>query len=89
MLNQSMNLLNERPEIISKIFEDQNNEIGKVTSGTFGPSVNASIAMGYISNSHSRTDTKVYLEVRGKKVPANVCDLPFYKKSYVKGEANV
>mgnify|MGYP000147302656 FL=1 len=45
--------------------------------------------MGYISNSHSKIDTKVFLEVRGKKVPANVCDLPFYKKSYVKGEANV
>ena len=73
----------------TKIFDEKDNEIGKVTSGTFGPSVNASIAMGYISNSHSKTDTKVYLEVRGKKVPANVCDLPFYKKSYVKGEANV
>ena len=69
----------------TKIFDEKDNEIGKVTSGTFGPSVNASIAMGYISNSHSKTDTKVYLEVRGKKVPANVCDLPFYKKSYVKG----
>jgi len=73
----------------TKIFDEKDNEIGKVTSGTFGPSVNASIAMGYISNSHSKKDTKVYLEVRGKKVPANVCDLPFYKKSYVKGEANV
>jgi aminomethyltransferase len=29
------------------------------------------------------------LEVRGKKIPANVCDLPFYKKNYVKGEKNV
>ena len=64
----------------TKIFDEKDNEIGKVTSGTFGPSVNASIAMGYISNSHSKKDTKVYLEVRGKKVPANVCDLPFYKK---------
>ena len=73
----------------TKIFYEKDNEIGKVTSGTFGPSVNASIAMGYISNSHSKTDTKVFLEVRGKKVPANVCDLPFYKKSYVKEEANV
>jgi len=27
--------------------------------------------------------------VRGKKVPANVCDMPIYKISYVKGEANV
>ena len=33
--------------------------------------------------------TKVFLEVRGKKVPANVCNLPFYKKNYFKGEINV
>ena len=32
---------------------------------------------------------KVFLEVRGKKVPANVCNLPFYKKNYFKGEINV
>ena len=30
-------------------------------------------------------DTKILLEVRGKKYPANICALPFYKKSYVKG----
>ena len=30
-------------------------------------------------------DTKILLEVRGKKHPAIVCGLPFYKKSYVKG----
>ena len=30
-------------------------------------------------------DTKILLEVRGKKHPASVCGLPFYKKSYVKG----
>ena len=82
-------ILDGKKSTATKIFDEKDNEIGKVTSGTFGPSVNASIAMGYISNSHSKTDTKVFLEVRGKKVPANVCDLPFYKKSYVKGEANV
>ena len=33
----------------TKIFDDKNNEIGKVTSGTFGPSVNGPIAMGYVA----------------------------------------
>ena len=41
--------------------------------------------MGYIENEFSKKDTKVFLEVRGKKHPANICGLPFYKKSYVKG----
>ena len=72
----------------TKIFNEEDKEIGKITSGTFGPSVDCSIAMGYVENNYSPTNTKVFLEVRGKKIPANVCDLPFYKKNYVKGEKN-
>ncbi len=73
----------------TKIFDESNNEIGKVTSGTYGPSVDASIAMGYVTNDYSKDNTKVFLEVRGKKIPASICKLPFYKKNYVKGTINV
>ena len=73
----------------TKIFDENNNEIGKITSGTFGPSVKGPIAMGYVNNGNAKLNTKVFLEVRGKKVPANICNLPFYKKNYVKGEINV
>ena len=45
--------------------------------------------MGYVENNYSSKNTKVFLEVRGKKVAANVCNLPFYKKNYIKGEINV
>ncbi len=72
----------------TKIFNDNNQQIGKITSGTFGPSVERSIAMGYVDNNYSSIDTKVFLEVRGKKVVANVCNLPFYKKNHIKGEIN-
>ena len=73
----------------TKIFDKSNNEIGTITSGTFGPSVKAPIAMGYVSNEFSKNNTEIFLEVRGKKISANVCKLPFYKKSYVKGSINV
>ena len=73
----------------TKIFNNKNKEIGKITSGTFGPSVECSIAMGYVENDYCSLNTKIFLEVRGKKVPANICNLPFYKKNYVKGEINV
>ena len=68
----------------TKIFNEENMEIGKVTSGTFGPSVDHPISMGYVDNSYSSIDTKIFLEIRGKKVSANICKLPFYKKNYVK-----
>ena len=63
--------------------------VGYTTSGAFSQTLNASIAMGYVENKYSALNTKLFLEVRGKKIPANVCNLPFYKKNYVKGEINV
>ena len=69
----------------TKIFNQSDLYIGEITSGTFGPSVNGPVAMGYVENEFSKKDTKVFLEVRGEKHPANICGLPFYKKSYVKG----
>jgi len=69
----------------TKIFNEAEKPIGEVTSGTFGPSVNGPIAMGYIDKEFSTIDTKILLEVRGKKHSASICRLPFYKKSYVKG----
>ena len=68
----------------TKIFDQSNLHIGEITSGTFGPSVNGPVAMGYIENKFSKNNTKVFLEVRGKKHPSNICVLPCYKKSYVK-----
>jgi len=67
------------------IFNEEDKNIGEITSGTFGPSVQAPVAMGYVENSFSQTNTKIFLEVRGKKYPASISNLPFYKKSYAKG----
>jgi len=69
----------------TKIYDENEQMIGEVTSGTFGPSVNGPIAMGFVDRKFSKKETKIFLEVRGKKYPANICGLPFYKKSYVKG----
>ena len=69
----------------TKIYDADNKLIGEITSGTFGPSVNGPVAIGYVQKEFSKKDTKVFLEVRGKKYPANISGLPFYKKSYVKG----
>ena len=68
----------------TKIFSEDNEEIGSITSGTFGPSVNSSIAMGYIKCNFSKVGTKIFLEVREKKYDAKVSELPFYKKKYVR-----
>ena len=68
----------------TKIFSSNGEEIGFVTSGTFGPSVNGPVAMGYVKSKFSEIGTSIQLEVRGKKYDGKVSELPFYKKSYVK-----
>jgi len=68
----------------TKVFSEQDKEIGLITSGTFGPSVNASVAMGYIDSKFVKIGTKILLEIRGKKHAGKVSELPFFKKSYVK-----
>jgi len=67
-----------------KIFSKKGDAIGSITSGTFGPSVNGPIAMGYVKLNFSEPETKIFLEVRGKKHEAKVSELPFYKKNYVR-----
>jgi len=68
----------------TKIFSNEDKEIGTITSGTFGPSINAPVAMGYVNSNFSKIGTIIILEVRGKKYEAKIAELPFYKKSYAK-----
>jgi len=56
--------------------------IGEVTSGSFGPSVDAPVAMGYVPIDLAGAGTRVYAEVRGKFLPAIVTELPFVASSY-------
>lgn len=56
--------------------------IGKVTSGGFGPSLNAPVAMGYVPSALSALDTKLFAEVRGQRLPLTVAAMPFVKNTY-------
>ena len=50
---------------------------GAVTSGAFGPTIECPMSMGYVATEHSRIGTKLDGEVRGKRLPVTVADLPF------------
>ena len=58
--------------------------IGEVTSGGFGPSVNAPVAMGYVAREHAADGTALDLMVRGKPVAARVAPLPFIPHRYAR-----
>lgn len=54
--------------------------VGDITSGTFSPSLEKGIAMGYVSSPHAEVGSKISIDVRGKMVDASVVVLPFLKK---------
>jgi len=56
--------------------------IGKITSGGFGPSLNAPVAMGYVESAFAQDGTEVDLMVRGKANPARVAPMPFVPNRY-------
>ncbi len=62
--------------------EDDADAVGLVTSGAFGPSIEAPVSMGYVATDHAKTGTRLFGEVRGRRLPAVVADMPFHPHSY-------
>lgn len=54
--------------------------IGTVTSGTFSPTLQKSIAMGYVGSSFAEPGSRVNVAIRGKDIPATVVTIPFVHK---------
>ena len=52
-------------------------KVGVVTSGAFGPSLGGPMSMAYVLTEHSQTGTRLKGDVRGRRMPVTVADLPF------------
>jgi aminomethyltransferase len=65
--------------------DDGGEPLGRVTSGGYGPTVDAPIAMGYLPAALSKIGSRVYVELRGKREPATVVTLPFVNPRYKHG----
>ena len=65
--------------------EDASVQIGTVTSGGFGPSLNAPIAMGYLPTAFAVPGATVFAELRGERLPVAVTRLPFIEPKYKRG----
>ena len=70
----------------SAIVDPDGNLIGEVTSGGFGPSLNAPIAMGYVARSYSDPGTALAVVVRDVARPARVATMPFVSTRYYRGQ---
>lgn len=55
-------------------------EIGITTSGTFAPTLEKSVAIGYVASEYAEPGTSVEIDIRGRRVAAVVVELPFYRR---------
>ncbi|MBE0466024.1 MAG: glycine cleavage system aminomethyltransferase GcvT [Candidatus Desulforudis sp.] len=61
--------------------KDQSGEkIGWVSSGTFAPTLEKNLGLGFVSSGHAAPGTLIFVEIRGKLVQAQVIPRPFYRK---------
>ena len=64
------------------LVDAQDQEVGRITSGTISPRLNQPMAMGYVQASNSTHDTHLFAVVRGKKIAMTVCAMPFVPHRY-------
>jgi aminomethyltransferase len=66
------------------LFADETSsmQIGAVTSGGFGPSLNAPVAMGYLPTSYAAAGGSVFAELRGQRLPLRIAPMPFVPNTY-------
>ncbi len=67
-----------------KLFADETSAepIGNITSGGFGPTISAPVAMGYVGTEYSAMGTQLFGDVRGKRLPVTITELPFVPANF-------
>ncbi|GAC1447315.1 MAG: glycine cleavage system aminomethyltransferase GcvT [Ktedonobacteraceae bacterium] len=58
----------------------QGQQVGSLTSGGPGPTVHKHIGMGFVEAAHAVAGKQVEVEIRGKRIAAQIVPLPFYKR---------
>ena len=62
-------------------------QVGRVTSGGFSPTLGHPVAMAYVASEHAADGTNLSIDVRGKRLDARVAPMPFVPHKYYRGEA--
>lgn len=67
------------------VYSETGDDIGIVTSGSFSPSLDKGIALASLTKGYWAPGTTVQIEIRGRRMSAEVVNLPFYQKPKKKG----
>ena len=68
------------------LIDEAGQQVGVVTSGGFGPTLEAPLAMGYVSSAFAAAGTQLRALVRDKPRPVSVTKMPFVPQRYYRGQ---
>jgi len=66
------------------VYDEQDNEIGFVTSGSFSPTLKKNLGLALVKRKYIKRGTLIFIGIRKKKIKAEVIRKPFYSKKYKK-----
>jgi aminomethyltransferase len=67
----------------TELFADADGEpVGRITSGGFGPSLDAPVAMGYVARDQAAAGTRLLGRLRGRMLPVTVARMPLIEPGY-------
>jgi aminomethyltransferase len=66
-----------------ELVDAEGQKIGDVTSGTQSPSLGKGIGMGYVKSEYAAPGTQIFVQIRGKNLPATINKLPLTKGAEV------
>lgn len=69
----------------AEIFDNDNNKVGYVTSGSYGPSVGMNIGMCYVDNKHHKVGSTLQVKVRDRSYPIEIAKMPLTNPGYYRG----
>ncbi len=69
------------PREMYLLFSKDGQQTGWITSGTHSPTLDAPIGIGYVNLKDAELGTEILVDIRGRKVRAQVCKTPFIKQS--------
>lgn len=72
------------PRVGNRLYSSKEEEIGIVTSGSFSPSLNQGIGLGFVSSEFQDKGTKIFFGEKDRKVSAEISSKLFYSKGSLK-----
>ena len=69
----------------AELQDGQGNKVGQITSGGFGPTLEAPVAMGYVSNDFAAIGTELVALVRNREISVTVTKMPMVEQRYHRG----